>query len=46
VAEITIEGLNVARAQKLFNVPGSMRAGQYSIADTWGRYDAFVYEIE
>lgn len=45
-AEITIDGLDVTHARKLFNLPGTMRADNGTIADTWGQYDAFVYEIE
>ncbi len=45
-AEIHIEGVKQITVRKLFDLPGEMKISGNRIADTWDKYDAFVYEIE
>ena len=44
-ATVRIDLPAFGKVRKLFDLPGDMQATHDSITDTWGRYDAFVYEI-
>ena len=44
-AEILLDGMEGMKVKKLFDLSGKMAVSGNTIADTWKKYDAFVYEI-